>query len=114
MNNKFYIGQIFEEIYPEEVADFCNDSQGTENACHITELKQINGKRMFKIIPNEQPSKEEMKRNEIQKYKSYLNDTDWYVYRFVDTGKQIPIDIKQKRQEARENISKLRKELESS
>ncbi len=34
----------------------------------------------------------------------YLNSTDWYVVRFVETGVSIPIEILTARQNARESI----------
>ena len=109
MFQNFYIGQIFEEMYPQEAADFCNNSQGTDNPCYIKEIEPMNGKRMFKIVPNDPPSKEELTQLEIQRYQSYLSETDWYVYRAMDTGEPMPADVKQKRQEARDRISELRK-----
>ena len=108
----FYIGQIFEEMYPPEAADFCNQSQGTDNPCYIKEIEQMNGKRMFKIVPNDSPSEEELKQEEITKLQAYLSETDWYVYRAMDTGEPMPAEVKQKRQEARDVISRLREELE--
>ena len=112
MSQNFYIGQIFEKLYPPEAADFCNKSQGTDNPCYIKEIEPMNGKRMFKIVPNDPPSEEQIKQEEIQKYQSYLNETDWYVCRAMDSGEQMPAEVKQKRQEAREEISRLREELE--
>lgn len=109
MSHNFYIGQIFEESYPPEAADFCNNSQGTADACYIKELEPMNRKRMFKIVPNDPPSKEELAQLEIQKYQTYLNETDWYVYRAMDTGEPMTAEVKQKRQEARDKISALRK-----
>jgi hypothetical protein len=38
--------------------------------------------------------------------KEYLASTDWYVTRMHETGKEIPIDVASKRQEARDNLSK--------
>lgn len=108
----FYIGQLFENEYPQEAADFCNSSQGGDNPCYVKEIEQMNGKRMFKIVPNEPTSEKEIKQEEIQKYQNYLNETDWYVYRAMDTGDQMPAEVKQKRQEARDEISRLREELE--
>ena len=32
---------------------------------------------------------------------SYLNETDWYVARKIETGKEIPTDITEKRAQAR-------------
>ena len=112
MSQLFYINQIFKGLYPPEAADFCNKSQGGDRPCYIKELESVNGKRMFKIVPNDPPSEEEIKQQEIQKYQSYLNETDWYVYRAMDTGEPIPVEIKQKRQKARDEISRLREELE--
>lgn len=112
MSQNFYIGQIFEEMYPPEAADFCNNSQGTDNPCYIKEIEPMNGKRMFKIVPNEPTSEKEIKQQEISKYQTYLNETDWYVCRAMDTGERVSSEIKQKRQEAREKISRLREELQ--
>lgn len=42
----------------------------------------------------------------------YLSEIDWYVYRAMDTGEPVPVEIKQKRQDAREEISRLREEVE--
>lgn len=110
--SEFYIGQIIEGLYPPEAADFCNNSQGTDNPCYIKEIEPMNGKRMFKIVPNEPMSEKEIKQQEISKYQMYLSETDWYVYRAMDTGEPVPVEIKQKRQEARDEISRLREELE--
>ena len=41
--------------------------------------------------------------------KVYLSETDWYVIREADSGKEMPGDIKTKRAEARETISNLEK-----
>tara|TARA_B100000212_G_scaffold104552_2_gene77321 strand:- start:2901 stop:3233 length:333 start_codon:yes stop_codon:yes gene_type:complete len=38
---------------------------------------------------------------------NYLFETDWYVIRQADSGKEMPSDIKTKRAEARETISNL-------
>lgn len=46
----------------------------------------------------------------ISEHQSYLSSTDWYAIRFADEGVAIPEDIKAKRQEAREEISRLRDE----
>lgn len=44
----------------------------------------------------------------IAELEKYLNETDWYAIRLADTGEEIPAEIKKARQEAREEISKLR------
>lgn len=36
--------------------------------------------------------------------RAYLNSTDWYVTRFTETGKEIPEEVKTKRDEARLQI----------
>ena len=42
--------------------------------------------------------------------KNYLLNTDWYITRKIETGKEIPEDILNKRKETRDEISKLIKE----
>lgn len=48
----------------------------------------------------------------IVELEKYLNDTDWYSIRYAETGKEIPADIAKVRQEARDEISKLRGGIE--
>ena len=62
----------------------------------------------FQPNPNYVPSREEKQRiltamtNDISL--QYLKDTDWYEIRAI-SGKPVPEDILQKRQEAREAIT---------
>ena len=46
----------------------------------------------------------------VRELESYLVETDWYAIRYAETGKEIPADVVKARQEAREEISKLRGE----
>ena len=112
----FYINQIFENEYPQEAADFCNSSQSTENACYIKEIEPVNGVRRFQIVPNEQPTEQEINqeqnRQKIMKLESYLSSTDWYAVRYAETGVEIPQDIRTQRQSAREEISYLREDIQ--
>lgn len=57
-----------------------------------------------------EPSEEEKRKRCIDELEKYLSSTDWYAIRFADTGTAIPEEIKQKRQEARDEISRLRDE----
>ena len=112
MAEKYFIGQIFIDSYPPEAANFCNKSQDGDNPCYIREIDSENGHTRFQILPNEPVTQDYIKRNEISKHQMYLSETDWYVYRAMDTGEPVPVEIKQKRQEARDEISRLREELE--
>lgn len=104
----FYIGQIFENEYSQEAADFCNNSQGTENACYIKEIEPLDGKRRFQIVPNDKPTEQKLKRQRITELESYLSQTDWYAVRYAETGVEIPLEIRQQRQSARDEISELK------
>jgi hypothetical protein len=53
-------------------------------------------------------TEEDLKQERIIELENYLNQTDWYAIRFADWGVEIPLEIKQKRQSAREEISMLR------
>lgn len=110
MKEEFYIGQIFEKEYPPESAIWCNEQQ----TCHIEEIEPQKVTRRFQIVANPEPTEEEIKQRRIDELQSYLTSTDWYAIRFADTGEPIPDDIKQQRQEARAEISRLRGDLENS
>jgi len=62
------------------------------------------------LVDPPEPSEEEKARQKIEELESYLTYTDWYAIRYADTGEEIPAEIKTKRQEAREEISRLREE----
>jgi len=120
----FYENQIFEETYPMEAADFCNESQSTENRFHIAEIDSITRDeqdeegnataktiRRFQIVRNPEPTTNELNEWRISELESYLNSTDWYAVRYAETGVEIPVDIKTARQAARDEISALREQL---
>ena len=49
---------------------------------------------------------------ELNEQQKILSSTDWYAIRYADSGVEIPADIKEKRQVAREKIDELRAEAE--
>ena len=63
------------------------------------------------LVDPPEPSEKEKAEQTINELENYLRDTDWYALRFADTEEPIPADIKTKRQEAREEISRLREKL---
>jgi hypothetical protein len=120
----FYENQIFEETYPQEAADFCNNSQMTENRFHIAEIDPVTRDeqdddgnttaktiRRFQIVRNAEPTTNELNEWRISELESYLNSTDWYAVRYAETGVEIPDDIKTARQAARDEISALREQI---
>ncbi len=115
-NINFKIGQIIEGVHHPEVAEFCNNSQKTDNPCHLEEIEPVNGIRRFQIVDSKKRMKEELEKEKILqeriKFESELSSTDWYVIRYMDSGVSIPEEIKLKRQHARDEISRLREELE--
>ena len=46
----------------------------------------------------------------IEELEQYLKDTDWYAIRKADNGEEMPEEIRTARQEARDEISRLRGE----
>ena len=52
--------------------------------------------------------KEIKNQERIAELQEYLKSTAWYCERKIDSGKEIPEDVRIKRQEARDEISKLR------
>ena len=55
---QFYIGQIFENEYPIEAADFCNN----RGDCYIEEIETIDDVRRFQIVEVPEETKEEKAR----------------------------------------------------
>jgi hypothetical protein len=47
----------------------------------------------------------------IQSLQSFLNNTDWMIIRELETGKRIPLNIKQQREDTRNKIDEMRKLL---
>ena len=74
------------------------------------EQKQIKGDKDGNpiLIDYPPPTEEEIKTSRIQELETYLETTDWYAIRFADSGVEIPAQIKQQRQSARDEISALR------
>lgn len=120
----FYENQIFEQEYPPEAAEFCNNSQLTENRFHIAEIESITRDeqdddgnttaktiRRFQVVRNPEPTTNELNERRISELETYLNSTDWYAVRYAETGVEIPDDIKTARQAAREEISTLREQI---
>lgn len=64
--------------------------------------------RYQEYLESQKPTDEELMEQErlvkLQEAQNYLNNTDWYIVRFVDEGTEIPEDIKVKRAEARDFI----------
>ena len=110
---EYYVGQIFEEDYPPEAADFCNNSQDGEKPCYIREIEPLEGIRRFQIVPSEKLTETEIANNRIMELENYLNSTDWYAVRYTETGVEIPGDVRQQRQSAREEISSLREQIKT-
>lgn len=67
------------------------------------------GKPILEDAP--QPTEKENLQNKLEQLEFYLKSTDWYAIKYADTGISIPEEIKQKRQEARLEISELREKI---
>lgn len=66
-----------------------------------------NGEYILKSEAEILQNQEEIEK-QIEELQKYLDETDWYVARKAETGKEIPLEIVEKRQEARNTISELR------
>lgn len=75
-----------------------------------TEEEIVYGYDGKQYIKGQEPTipKEVINEQRIEELQEYLNSTDWYVARYSETGVEIPEEVKQKRQEARKEISALR------
>ena len=60
------------------------------------------------VLDTDAKAIEKQNQEKIAELEESLKSTDWYAIRFADTGEEIPADIKKARQEARDEISRLR------
>ena len=108
MNEEFYVGQIFEEMYPTEAADWCN-----ENKKIMVEIEPENEVRRFQIQEKPEPTPEEIKQRRIAELKAQLNDTDYKIVKCSEyqlAGLELPYDIAAlhaQRQAIRDEINEL-------
>lgn len=65
----FTIGQIFENVYPPEAAQWCN-----ENNAYIEEIEKQNGVRRFRIVGIPEPTAEELAAQELAQAKAERAD----------------------------------------
>lgn len=105
---EFYIGQVFEEMYPSEAAEWCNS-----NKAMIAEIEPIDGKRKFEIKVVPEPSEEDKKQARIKELKAELDSTDYKIIKCSEcslAGVELPYDIvalHAQRQAIRDEINQL-------
>ena len=71
------------------------------------EWDETTGKRKVER-PVPEPTEEQKAQAEIGELMAYLASTDWYVNRYAETGKEIPIEVSEKRSYCRDRISEIR------
>lgn len=74
---EYYIGQIFNDPYPEDAADWCNN-----NDAYIDEIEPKNGIRRFQIKEQYQPTDKDRQNN----FESTFIQTSWGWYRKQPKG----------------------------
>lgn len=84
-----YINENYDQIMEEK------RQIESENPPHVLD---ISPEQLEVILENDK------RRSSNEENRRYLSDTDWYVVRLQETGKEIPEEILQKRQEARDSI----------
>ena len=105
---EFYIGQIFEGIYPPEAAAWCN-----ANNAFIKELDPVDETRRYEICSVPAPTPEEEKQSRIVELKAELNATDYKIIKCSEcslAGAEMPYDVvalHAQRQAIRDEINKL-------
>lgn len=60
------------------------------------------------VLSTDEKAIEKQNQERIAELEEYLSSTDWYAIRFADIGEEYPAEIREKRQEARDEISRLR------
>ena len=85
MNEEYYVGQIFDGVYPPDAAVWCN-----ANNKRIVELETEDGVRRYQIQVVPEPTVDEKKAAVRGVRDGYINDIEWRVSRYRD---QVEIGI---------------------
>ena len=99
--NKWFVGKKIYGPYPSEAAVWAGQNGAFIDGTHFKQ----SGYFEIRAIPRADKTAEK-----IGVLREYLNNTDWYVMRFVETGVPVPADIKAKRLAVRAEINALQKE----
>ena len=86
---------VFHEISP---AEFDEEGELIHEA--VLEEEIIPSEFEVEFVPDDFKEQDQINAESLQ----FLSETDWYVTRFVETGIDIPQDIKDQRQEARSKV----------
>ena len=101
----FYTAEIHGDNIPDDAVEITADEhaallEGQSQGKIIYADK--NGKPILKDPPP--PTAEELQAQANAEARAYLASTDWYVVRKAETGTEIPADILEKRQAARDAV----------
>ena len=74
--------------------------------------KDVLGVKYVEAIPEEiaEANKLIVQNLKLEQYQELL-PTDWYYTRYIETGQEVPLEIKQQRQEIRDKYSNLIQEI---
>ena len=74
--------------------------------------KDIVGFELIEATPEEiaEANKPLVQNLKLEKYQE-LSPTDWYYTRYIETGQEVPLEIKQQRQEIRDKYNNLIQEI---
>lgn len=75
---EFYVGQIFEEMYPSEAAEWCNNNENM-----IIELEPSDGVRRFQIKEIPAPSRSEEINFRISQLKQEIGEMDYKQFKYI-------------------------------
>ena len=107
---EFCVGQIFENEYPPEVANWCTES----NKYYVKEIERLNGIRRFQITEEEQSSEKELANLKVFSLKQKLSETDYVAIKIAEgcATKEEYADILKQRESWREEIRSLENKLQ--
>lgn len=89
-NEEFYVGQIFEGLYPPAAATACNQNGW---------FMDVIGEKRYQIKEVPAPSEEEIKQRRISELKAELSSTDYVVIKIAEA------DTTEEQQQLREHYA---------
>lgn len=94
----FYIGQIFEGMYPPEAAVWCN----AVDEAYIKEIEPKGNVRRFQIVKPPEPTAEEIATKVRRERNRRIAETDWYMMPDYPADPETLEDVKKYRKALRD------------
>lgn len=101
----FYDRAIHGENIPDDAVEITKAEHTALLAGQAEGMRIVSDFNGFPVLAEQEPpTQEEILAKQVREYQDYLNKTDFYYPRFLETGEYVPEEVVLKRKEARDFI----------